>query len=424
MSSSFVFKPLLSAGLQPDLFAQLRPDVSRLLATRMVFIWAALLTFGLIMVASSSIAFADSTLGDPWYFTRRHLIFLAMGLTVSAAVAMVPLVVWQKYAWVLLMLALVLLLVVLIPGIGRRVNGSQRWLAIGSLTLQASEAVKFCAIIFFASYFTKRAVSLSRYNKGLLRALAILGVLVLLLLAEPDFGSSVVIVVTIMAMLFFVGARLWVMLSLMLVGGGLFTSVALMSPYRLQRLVTYLDPWADQFNAGYQLTQSLIAFGNGQWLGQGLGNSIQKMLYLPEAHTDFVFAVIAEEFGLIGGLVVIALFGALIFEILRRCRSRMSHDDCFPALLAFGVAILFAMQAFINIGVASGFLPTKGLTLPFISYGGSSLLLCCALMGLMLRIDWESEVQVVREAKKVVKKRATKAVAKPRKTQVEGTVDD
>ncbi|BFM10841.1 putative lipid II flippase FtsW [Simiduia litorea] len=424
MSTSFAFKPLLSAGLQPDLFAQLRPDVSRLLATRMVFIWATLLTFGTIMVASSSIAFADSTLGDPWYFTRRHLIFLAMGLTASAAVAMVPLAVWQKYAWVLLMLAFVLLLVVLIPGVGRRVNGSQRWLAIGSLTLQASEAVKFCAIIFFASYFTKRAVALSRQNKGLLRALAILGVLVLLLLAEPDFGSSVVIVVTVMAMLFFVGARLWVMLSLMLVGGGLFTSVALMSPYRLQRLVTYLDPWADQFNAGYQLTQSLIAFGNGQWLGQGLGNSIQKMLYLPEAHTDFVFAVIAEEFGLIGGLIVIALFGALIFEILRRCRSRMSHDDCFPALLAFGVAILFAMQAFINIGVASGFLPTKGLTLPFISYGGSSLLLCCALMGLMLRIDWESEVQIVREAKKVVKKRATKAVAKPRKAQVEDLIDD
>ena len=424
MSNAFALKPLLSAGLQPELFAQLRPDVSRLLTTRMVMIWAVLLTFGLVMVASSSIAFADSTLGDPWYFTRRHFIFLAMALTLSTAVAMVPLAVWQKYAWVLLILAFVLLLIVLIPGVGRRVNGSQRWLVIGGLTLQASEAVKFCAIIFFASYFTKRASALSRYNKGLLRALAILGVLVLLLLAEPDFGSSVVVVITVMAMLFFVGARLWVMLSLLVVGGGLFTTVALMSPYRLQRLVTYLDPWADQFNAGYQLTQSLIAFGNGQWMGQGLGNSIQKMLYLPEAHTDFVFAVIAEEFGLVGGIIVIALFGALIFEVLRRCRSRMAHSDFFPALLAFGIAILFAMQAFINIGVSSGFLPTKGLTLPFISYGGSSLLLCCALMGLMLRIDWESEVQVVREAKKVVKKRATKSVAKPSKTQVEVSDDE
>lgn len=399
--------------LQPKVWALLRPDLSRLLFTRMVFIWAALMTVGLIMVASSSISFADSTLGDAWYFSRRQVVFLGIGLTLSVAVALVPLSLWKRYAWVLLFVAFALLAIVLIPGIGRRVNGSQRWLALGSLTLQASEVVKFSVIVFFASYFAKRAAELSRHNKGLLRALSVLAVLVLLLLAEPDFGSSVVIVVTVMAMLFFVGLRLWVMLVLLSAGGSLFAAVALLSPYRLKRLVTFLDPWADQFNAGYQLTQSLIAFGNGQWFGQGLGNSIQKMLYLPEAHTDFIFAVIAEEFGLIGGVLIIGLYGALIYEILRRCRSRMAHGDCFASLLAFGVAILYAVQVFINIGVSSGFLPTKGLTLPFISYGGSSLLLCCALMGLMLRIDWESEVQVVRETRKVAKKRATKSIAKP-----------
>lgn len=413
MSLSAALKPFFDTGLQPQALARLRPDLARLLASRMVLVWAALLTFGLVMVASSSIGFADSTLNDPWYFARRHGIFLAMALCLCAAVALVPLAVWQKYAWVLILLAFALLLVVLIPGLGRRVNGSQRWLVFGPLTLQASEAVKFCVIVFFASYFTRRAADLSRYSKGVLRALSILAGLILMLLLEPDFGSSVVIACTVVAMLFFVGARLWVLLTLTGIGAGLLGLVAVLSPYRMQRLVTYLDPWADQFNAGYQLTQSLIAFGNGQWFGQGLGNSIQKLLYLPEAHTDFVFAVIAEEFGLLGCLLVIALFGLLIFEILRRVRSRMAHGDSFSALLAFGVAVLFAFQTFVNVGVASGFLPTKGLTLPFVSYGGSSLLLCCALMGLMLRIDWESEVQVVRDVRKTAKKRASKAVQKP-----------
>ncbi|UTA48868.1 putative lipid II flippase FtsW [Simiduia sp. 21SJ11W-1] len=419
MSFAAALKPVLGAQWQPDMLAQLRPDILQLLSSRLVIIWAALITFGVVMVASSSIGFADSVYGDGWYFTRRHLIFLCMGLTLCTAVALVPLMVWQKYAWVLLVLAFLLLVFVLVPGIGRRVNGSQRWLVVGPLTLQASEVAKFCLIVFFAAYFTKRAAELSRHNKGLLRALSILGVFIVLLLLEPDFGSSVVIVATVMAMLFFVGLRLWVMLTLLVLGGGLFATMALLSPYRLQRLVTYLDPWADQFNTGYQLTQSLIAFGNGQWFGQGLGNSIQKMMYLPESHTDFVFAVIAEELGLVGGILVLALFGALIVELLKRCKRRMAHNDCFAALLMFGIAVLFAVQALINVGVASGFLPTKGLTLPFVSYGGSSLMLCCALMGLVLRVDWESEVQVVRSVVKTAKRRATKAVARPAK-KVEG----
>jgi cell division protein FtsW len=423
MSFGVALKPLIAEHWQPDLLAQLRPDLLRLLSSRLVFIWATLMTFGLVLVASSSIGFADSVYGDEWYFARRHVIFLCMGLALCTAVALIPLSVWQRYAWVLLVVAFLLLALVLVPGIGRRVNGSQRWLILGPLTLQASEVVKFCVIVFFAAYFTKRAAELSLHNKGLLRALSILAVFIVLLLLEPDFGSSVVIVATVMGMLFFVGLRLWVMLTLMGLGGGLFVVMALMSPYRLQRLVTYLDPWADQFNAGYQLTQSLIAFGNGQWFGQGLGNSIQKMLYLPEAHTDFVFAVVAEELGLLGGLVVIFAFSFLIFELLRRCRSRMAHNDCFAALLMFGIAILFAVQAFINVGVASGFLPTKGLTLPFISYGGSSLMLCCALMGLVLRVDWESEVQVVRSTVTTAKRRATKVVAKPGRKVLEAGDD-
>jgi len=217
---------------------------------------------------------------------------------------------------------------------------------------------------------------------------------VVLLLLEPDFGSSVVLCGTVFAMMFIAGVRLWHFLLLIAIGVVSLAAVAIFSPYRMQRLITFLDPWADQFNSGYQLTQSLIGFGRGEWIGLGLGNSLQKLFFLPEAHTDFIFAIIAEEFGLVGAVVTLALFAALIWRIFLLSRQNLAMGRVFPALATFGIAILFSIQVFINAGVASGLLPTKGLTLPFISYGGSSLLINCLLMGFVVRARWELHTRV------------------------------
>lgn len=352
-------------------------------------LWLLLLSLGLVMVASASITFADHTYGDTWFFVKRHLIYLCLGLCAGAVVACVPTRLWQKYSSVLLLVAVVALIAVLIPGIGRRVNGAQRWLAAGSITIQASEIAKFSALIFFASFFERRQQELMRGWWGFCKPVAVVSVLAVLLLLEPDFGSTVVICVMVFSMLFLAGARLWQFLLLLLSGISLLALMAILSPYRMKRLVAYLDPWADQFDTGYQLTQSLIAFGRGEWFGVGLGNSIQKLFYLPEAHTDFIFAIYAEEFGLIGVALVIVVYAALVWRILCISRRGIVQNKLFQSFLAFGAAVLIACQAFINIGVASGLLPTKGLTLPFMSYGGSSLIVSCVLICLLLRMDWE-----------------------------------
>src|SRR5690606_990343 len=225
--------------------------------------------------------------------------------------------------------------------------------------------------------------------KGVIKPLAIIAAVVGLLLLEPDFGGSVVVAGTIVAMMFVAGMKLWQFTGLLAVGCGRLGMAAVLSPYRMERLVAFLDPWADQFDSGYQLTQSLIAFGRGEWFGLGLGNSVQKLFYLPDAHTDFIFAIIAEEFGLLGAATVVLLFAALVWRILLIGKRAIAHNDAFTGLAAFGIAVLFAAQAFINVGVSSGLLPTKGLTLPFISYGGSSLIISCVLIGIVVRLDWE-----------------------------------
>lgn len=358
-------------------------------------LWLALLSLGLVMVASASISFSSAsklTHYDGWYFAKRHGIYAVMGLALAVFVAAVPMSWWQKYAGHFLIVTLVLLVLVLIPGIGRRVNGSQRWINLGVIAVQVSEIAKVCAVIFFASFFSRRYQELHFGWQGFLKPLAVMGVLVFLLLLEPDFGSSVVLCVTVISMMFIAGVRIWHFLLLIIIGVVGLASVAIFSPYRMQRLVTYLDPWADQFNSGYQLTQSLIAFGRGEWTGLGLGNSLQKLFFLPEAHTDFIFAIIAEEFGLLGATVVIGLFVALIIRIVNVAKNNLASGRMFVALATFGVAILFSFQVFVNVGVSSGLLPTKGLTLPFISYGGSSLLICCVLMAFVLRAQWEVAV--------------------------------
>lgn len=355
----------------------------------------ALSSVGWIMVTSASMAFAEATYGDAWFFAKRYATYWTVGVVGAVLVASVPTQMWEKYGSLFLVLALVMLTLVLIPGIGRKVNGSQRWLQIGPLGLQASEVVKFCVIVFYASFLARRSEETLADWRGVFKPLLILGMIIFLLLLEPDFGASVVMAATVMAMLFVAGVRLWQFALLFISALGSLVLIAILSPYRMQRLITFLDPWADQFNSGYQLTQSLIAFGRGEWLGLGLGNSVQKLFYLPEAHTDFIFAIIAEEFGLAGVAVVVGLFIGLVVCVLNIAQRAMASGKVFASFATFGVAVMFAGQAFINVGVASGLLPTKGLTMPFISYGGSSLMASCALMALVLRIDWEMRLAAI-----------------------------
>lgn len=352
-------------------------------------------SFGFVMVTSASMTFAEEHYHDVWHFSVRYAVYWALGMTCAVFVVAVPTIFWEKYGSLFLILALVLLTLVLIPGLGRKVNGSQRWLQLGPFGIQASEVVKFCVIVFYASFLARRGQETLSDWRGVFKPLLILGLMIFLLLLEPDFGASVVLAGTVMAMLFVAGVRLWQFVLLFAVALAGLAMVAILSPYRMQRLITFLDPWADQFNSGYQLTQSLIAFGRGEWTGLGLGNSVQKLFYLPEAHTDFIFAIIAEEFGLVGVAVVIGIFIALVICILNVSQRAMTADKAFASFATFGVAVIFAAQAFINVGVASGLLPTKGLTMPFISYGGSSLLASCALLALVMRIDWEMRMEAL-----------------------------
>jgi len=351
-------------------------------------LWA-IASIGIILVTSASISIADSLYGDSLRFAKRHSVYLLLGVAVACFIASIPSTLWRRFGPLFLVLSLVLLTAVLIPGLGKRVNGSQRWFDLGFITVQASEIVKFCMIVYFASYFSRRQEDLLQGWKGFSLSIGTIGLVAALLLVEPDFGSAVVISISAIAMLFLAGVRLPQFSVLILLGILGVIGMIYFSDYRMQRLVGFMDPWADQYDTGYQLTQSLIAFGRGEWFGLGLGNSIQKLFYLPEAHTDFIFAILAEELGLFGVLLVLSLYAGLIARIFNISRRAMAQDDKFVALASFGIAAVFSTQVLINVGVASGFLPTKGLTLPFVSWGGSSLLANFALIGFLLRLDWE-----------------------------------
>jgi len=354
-----------------------------------LFIVATLCSIGIVMVASASVSYADYEHQDVFYYLRRHLVYVAMGLTGAIVVLQVPLQLWYRYSRQLALLTILLLLVVLIPGIGHEVNGARRWIRLGIINFQVAEVAKFSAIIFIAAYIQRHYFALKEVWHYFFRPLAMIGAMALLLLAQPDFGSSVVILATVMVMFFLCGVRLWVFAGLLAVAGAALWTLAVTSPYRMKRLGSFLDPWSDMYNTGYQLTQSLIAFGRGEWSGVGLGNSVQKLFYLPEAHTDFVFAIFAEETGLMGVATVIALFVLLVHRIFTIARRAVQRQNWFAAYVGFGIGVLIAGQAFINIGMASGLLPTKGLTLPFISYGGSSLIVSLAMIALVLRISVE-----------------------------------
>jgi cell division protein FtsW len=349
----------------------------------------ALLLLGLTMVTSASITIAGRD-GAPFAFLERQLILVLMGVVAAAVTFVIPTDKLERFALPLLLAALALLCVVLVPGLGHVVNGSRRWLHVGGLNFQVSEAARVLALIYIASYAVRYQEDLRSGFSGLARPLTLLAGISLLLLLEPDFGAACVLFVTGFGILFLAGAQWRWILAMLLAASSSMTLLVMFSPYRLRRMLTFMDPWADPYHSGFQLTQSLIAIGRGGLFGVGLGASVQKLFYLPEAHTDFLFAVLAEELGLLGVALTLGLFLALAWRAL--VIARRAHDAGlkFQSYLASGFGLWLGVQAFINVGVNMGVLPTKGLTLPFMSYGRSSLIVTLAWLGILLRVHHET----------------------------------
>ena len=359
----------------------------------LVWITVLLVGLGLVMVYSASIAIAESSRSSgyqPTYYLLRHGLFVGVGVMAAVVAFQIPLRLWQLAAPYLFLLGAGLLVLVLMPGVGREVNGSQRWISLGFVTVQPSEFMKLAAVLYAADYTARKAAHMASFRKGFLPMFVVMMGVGWLLLREPDFGAFVVITVIAMGILF-LGGMNWKLFaglfSLLLVG---FVVLILTSPYRLQRVVGFMDPWADPYGKGYQLSHALIAFGRGEWLGVGLGASVEKLFYLPEAHTDFLLAVIAEELGFVGVAAIIAAFVWIVARAFMIGRRAASLDRHFSALAAQGIGLWIGVQAIINIGVNTGMLPTKGLTLPLVSFGGSALVATCCALALLLRVDWEN----------------------------------
>jgi cell division protein FtsW len=356
----------------------------------LLFSAIALAMLGLVMVASASITMADRELGYPFYYALRQSVYICLGVASGLLLFRLRLAILEHLGMALLLSAFVLLLLVLVPGVGIEVKGATRWINTGLFRMQVSEPAKLCFIIYLASYLARHQEDVHARLSAFLKPVGLLGIVSLLLLAEPDFGSTVVLGATVMGMIFMAGVRLVHFTGVAALAGMLLGGAAVSSSYRMVRLKTFLDPWADPFDNGFQLTQSLMAIGRGEWFGVGLGSSIQKLFYLPEAHTDFVFAVLAEELGLLGVCVIIALYSVLVWRALVIAAQAVRAGNPFASHLAYGIGIWFGLQSFINIGVNMGLLPTKGLTLPLVSYGGSSMIVMCAALALLLRIDYET----------------------------------
>lgn len=361
----------------------------------------ALLFGGFVILASASISISDNAVGNPFFYLQRQLLAAVIGLAAAGICLFVPMQVWQSLGLLMLFVGIALLVVVLIPGVGHEVNGSTRWVRFGVMNLQVSEPARLCFLLYLGGYLVRRNKPLREQFMGFFWPMLLLVLACALLLKQPDFGAAVVLVATALIMMFVAGARIRdFMLFLVLAVIGM-AALALISPYRMKRLTGFLDPWSDPFDSGFQLTQSLIAIGRGEWFGVGLGESVQKLFYLPEAHTDFVFAVFAEEFGLLGSLVLIGLFLALLWRVFKLAIRAASAERFYEAYIAIGIGTWLGLQAFINVGVNMGLLPTKGLTLPLISYGRSSLIITMICIGLLLRIHHELLV----DAKPVNRKR-------------------
>jgi cell division protein FtsW len=351
-----------------------------------------LLSIGLIMIYSASIAIAEAQFGADraGYYLLRHSAYLVVGLLLGLITFQVPMRIWQKYVSYLFMISVLMLALVLVPGIGHEVNGSQRWISLYVVNIQPSEFVKLFMVMYAADYVSRKAADLNSFLKGFLPITVVLSIVGFLLLLEPDFGAFFVVTVLVMSILFLGGVSLKIFIALIgILAIGLYELI-LSSEYRMARVVAFMDPWADPYGKGYQLSHALIAFGRGEWFGVGLGGSVEKLFYLPEAHTDFLLSVLAEELGFVGVAAVIALFIWLIMRTFVIGRLAAKLGNPFSALVAQGIGIWIGVQALINMGVNMGVLPTKGLTLPLLSFGGSSITANCIALAVILRIDWEN----------------------------------
>jgi cell division protein FtsW len=374
-----------NAGLARRANDGFAPEYDRVI----LLLYLALTCIGLVMVASASIGIADQQTQDPFYYAKRQFLRVLLSVVLLWFACRIPLEFWKNNGMALMLGSIVLLACVLIPGVGHTVNGSTRWLNFGLFTFQVSEIAKLFLVIYLSGYLIRRSDEIKTNTMGFIKPMLILAVASGLLVMEPDFGAAAVLLMTGLGLMFLGGVRfgqflLFVTGTLCIMG-----LLAVSSPYRLARITSFIDPWADPFNSGFQLTQSLIAIGSGGWFGTGLGGSIQKLFYLPEAHTDFMFAIFAEEFGFAGQLLLIGLFTLFALRCFAIARMVLLHEQAFAAYLAYGVGLLITLQAAINIGVNMGALPTKGLTLPFISYGGNSILSMSFAVGLVLRVSYE-----------------------------------
>jgi cell division protein FtsW len=351
----------------------------------LLFSWLVIVGFGVVMVASASVAQGDGLL-------VRHVVFLALGAVAFLGALLMPLDWWRQGHQMALLLALVLCAVVLIPGIGVQVNGARRWIGLGLFSIQAGEFAKLLLLVYLAGYLARFRDDIHKGLWAAIRPLAMLTLVCACLLFQPDYGTLVVLMSVSLALVFLAGARLRHFLALLVLGCAAVALLAVGEPYRMKRLISFTDPWQYAFSSGYQLTQALIAFGRGEIFGLGLGEGIQKLDYLPEAHNDFIFAVIAEELGVVGALFLILLFGLMVIRIFRLGRNALLEGNYFGGFLAYGVGLILGIQFLVNIGVNTGSLPTKGLTLPFVSFGGNSIIVSCAMIGLVLRLQLERSV--------------------------------
>lgn len=351
---------------------------------------AAIVALGVVMVTSASMALATRNHGEAFFYIKRHLFALLIGGAVGALCYRLGLDRIRAYSVWGLFGALLLLVLVLVPGLGHRVNGAWRWLSIGGLTVQASELAKLAIIVYLAGYLVRHQDEVRTRLRGFLKPVALLVLLAALLLMEPDLGTTIVLTATALGMILLAGAPIPTFIAVGMMSGCAVGALIWLEPYRLARMLSFRDPWPHVGSTGYQLAQSLIAFGRGEWFGVGLGNGVQKLFYLPEVHTDFIFAVIGEELGLVGTVAVIGLFLLLVWRIFRVGARAERRGHPYAANLTYGIALLVGLEAFINIGVNMGFLPTKGLTLPFISYGNNSTIVMCVAIALVLRAAEES----------------------------------
>jgi cell division protein FtsW len=374
----------------------------------LVLIAVALFSIGFVIVTSASMPIAERLHDNPFHFAIRHAIYILIALTFAMIVMNIPMAFWRAANPYLLLLAVGLLVAVLV--IGRTVNGSTRWIVVGPITVQAAEPAKLFFFCYLAGYLVRRYEQVTENVKGFIKPLAVFFVLATLLLFQPDLGTVIVMFATTMALLFLAGAKLWQFFAVAFTGLSAVVTLIVASEYRMRRITAFMDPWADPFGTGYQLTQSLMAYGRGSWFGQGLGNSVQKLEFLPEAHTDFIVAILAEELGFVGVLCVLILILMMVIIALQIGSKALANERPFDGFIAYGIGIWFSFQTAVNIGASSGILPTKGLTLPLVSFGGSSLIVMSIAVAMLIRIDFEMRVEGVQAISR--KKRSGSAKAK------------